>query len=258
MYKLLLVDDEYEIRTGLCQYFPWDEIGFEIAGQAEHGKQALDFVKSHTVDVILCDIKMPVMTGIELAEELQKQKSKIKIIFFSGHRDFEYAQKALSFGVKSYVVKSTKFSELVNVFKKVKDELDQEAYATDPSGKEQAAEDAEEVQNFYDRVILTIKNHIKEHYQDVELDDVARLVHMHPNYVSKLFKKQTGQNFSDYLLTVRMEKAVELLKDVRYRTFDVSAIVGYSNVKNFTRRFKSYYGKSPRAFRTNENVNREE
>ncbi|RAV22300.1 response regulator transcription factor [Paenibacillus contaminans] len=257
MYKLLLVDDEYEIRTGLCNFFPWDEIGFEVAGQAEHGKQALDFVQNHAVDVILCDIKMPVMTGIELAEELQKQKSKIKIIFFSGHRDFEYAQKALSFGVKSYVVKSTKFSELVNVFKKVKDELDQEAHTAEPSAKE-IPEEAEEAQNFYDRVILTIKNHIKEHYKDVELDDVAKLVHMHPNYVSKLFKKQTGQNFSDYLLSVRMEKAVELLKDIRYRTFDVSAILGYSNVKNFTRTFKSYYGKSPRAFRTNENLDRVE
>lgn len=259
MYKLLIVDDEYEIRTGLCQFFPWDEIGFEIAGQAENGRQALDLLRNRSVDVILCDIKMPVMSGIELAEELQKQKSKIKIIFFSGHRDFEYAQKALSFGVKSYVVKSTKFSELVNVFKKVKDELDQETFAADPSVVEEPpAAETEEVQNFYDRIILTIKNHIKEHYRDVELEDVARLVHMHPNYVSKLFKKQTGQNFSDYLLSVKMEKAVELLQDVRYRTFDVSALLGYSNVKNFTRRFKSYYGKSPRAFRTNGNMDREE
>ncbi|GAA3413323.1 response regulator [Paenibacillus hodogayensis] len=258
MYKLLFVDDEYEIRSGLCRFFPWDEVGFEIAGQAENGKQALEFLQNHTVDVILCDIKMPVMNGIELAEELYKQKSKIKIIFFSGHREFEYAQKALSFGVKSYVVKSTKFSELVHVFEKVKDELDQETYAMEAPDKEPAAEDSEEVQNFYDRVILTIKSHIKGHYRDVELDDVARLVHMHPNYVSKLFKKQTGQNFSDYLLAVRMEKAVELLKDVRYRTLDVSALLGYTNVKNFTRRFKSYYGKSPRAFRTNESVTRGE
>ncbi|MEF3312996.1 response regulator [Paenibacillus sp. GYB004] len=258
MYKLLFVDDEYEIRSGLCRFFPWDEIGFEIAGQAENGKQALEFLQKHTVDVVLCDIKMPVMNGIELAEELYKQKSKIKIIFFSGHREFEYAQKALSFGVKSYVVKSTKFSELVHVFEKVKDELDQETYTMEVPDKEPTAEDSEEVQNYYDRVILAIKSHIREHYRDVELDDVARLVHMHPNYVSKLFKKQTGQNFSDYLLDVRMEKAVELLKDVRHRASDVSALLGYTNVKNFTRRFKSYYGKSPRAFRTNESVKRGE
>ncbi|MBP1996519.1 response regulator transcription factor [Paenibacillus eucommiae] len=254
MYTLLLVDDEYEIRTGLCNYFPWDEIGFEVVGQAENGKQALDFVKNNEVDVILSDIEMPVMTGIELAEELQKQKSKIKIIFLSGHRNFEFAQKAVSYGVKSYVVKSTKSSELVNVFKKIKDELDQETGEIDLPSKE-LTEDSEEVYNFYDRLILTIKNHIKEHYKDVELEDISELVHMNPNYISRLFKKKTGQNFSDYLLSIRMEKALELLKDIKYKTYEVSYMLGYSNVKNFTRTFKSYYGKSPREFRINENLN---
>jgi len=72
---------------------------------------------------------------------------------------------------------------------------------------------------------------------------------MNPTYISKYFKKQTGQNFSDYVISVKMKIAAELLKDIRYRIVDVSIMVGYENAKNFTTSFKKYYGKSPKEFR---------
>lgn len=253
MYKLLVVEDEYEIRTGLCKYFPWNEIGFEVIGQAENGKQALDFIQKNSVDVLLCDIKMPVMTGIDLAEELFKQKSKIKVIFLSAYRDFEFAQKALSFGVKNYVVKSTKYNELISVFRKISEELDEENFFKIEEMKK-AHKDDEGAHCYNDRVITMIKNYVKEHYKDVELEDISAFVHLNPYYISKFFKQKTRQNFSDYLLSVKMEKALELLKDIRYKIYEVSMMVGYSNVKNFTRTFKSYYGRSPSEFRSNEDM----
>jgi len=251
MYKLFIAEDEYEIRTGICKYFPWNEIGFDVIGQAENGKQAFDFIQKNSVDVLLCDIKMPIMTGIELAEELFKQKTKIKIIFFSAYRDFEFAQKAISFGVKYYVVKSTKYSELLSVFRKINEELDEENL---PKKEETKTPCNDDVHSYNERIVATIKNYITEHFKDVELEDIADFVHMNPFYISKFFKQKTGQNFSEFLLKIKMEKALELLKDIRYKIYEVSVMVGYSNVKNFTRTFKSYYGKSPREFRDNEDI----
>ncbi|CAM3475943.1 response regulator [Brevibacillus invocatus] len=245
MYQLLIADDEFEIRNGLSQYFPWDELGFEIASLVENGREVLDVVAKQPIDVILCDIQMPVMSGIDVARELHQQNSPVKVVFLSGYREFEYAQQALSYGVKSYIVKPTKYNELENVFRKLKIELDQSKGSQSPSTnlpeeKESAAPET---------VIAKVKSYLEQNYREATLDDAARLVHMNPYYLSKYFKKKTGENFSDYLIRVKMEKAKEFLMDVNNRTYTISEMVGYSNVKNFTRTFRKYVGKSPREFR---------
>lgn len=248
MYQLLIADDEFEIRNGLSQYFPWDELGFEIASLVENGREVLDVVAKQPIDVILCDIQMPVMSGIDVARELHQQNSPVKVVFLSGYREFEYAQQALSYGVKgvkSYIVKPTKYNELENLFRKLKIELDQSKGSQSPSTnvpeeKESAAPET---------VIAKVKSYLEQNYREATLDDAARLVHMNPYYLSKYFKKKTGENFSDYLIRVKMEKAKEFLMDVNNRTYTISEMVGYSNVKNFTRTFRKYVGKSPREFR---------
>jgi len=251
MYKLLIADDEYEILSGLCKYFPWNEVGFEVVGQVENGKQALDYIQNNIIDVLLCDIKMPIMSGIELAEKLHSEKSNVKVIFLSGYREFEFAQKALSLGVKNYILKSTKSNELVNVFKKVKEELDSENKKK-CQFPEFLSESTPKTHSYDEKIISAIKQYISENYKTVELEDISKLIHMSPNYISKFFKLKTEQNFSEFLLLVRMEKAIELLKDIKYKIYEVSNCLGYSNGKNFARTFKTYYGISPREFRNNE------
>ena len=100
LYSLLVVDDEPGTRNTLCSCFPWEDIGFNIVFQANNGQEALDYIRQHPVDVVLCDIRMPVLSGIDLARELYLSKSPTKVVFLSGYRDFEYAKKALDFGVK--------------------------------------------------------------------------------------------------------------------------------------------------------------
>jgi two-component system, response regulator YesN len=245
MYKLLITEDEYEIRNGLCNFFPWKAIGFEVVGQAENGKQAFDFIQVHNVDVILCDIIMPIMSGLELVDLLREKKHKTKVIFFSAHKDFEYAQKALEYGVKSYILKSTNFNELIRVFSKIKSELDSEN-----------TEDKillENNMNFNEKIISAIKKYVEDHYKDVTLEDLTKQINMNPDYISKFFKKNTGTNFSDYLTEIKMIKASEFLDNVQFKTYEISDLVGYSNSFNFTRAFKNYYGISPRDYRCRKN-----
>ena len=246
MYNLIIVDDESKIRNGLCNYFPWQEIGFQVVYDAKNGKEALAYVQNHPVDVILSDIKMPEMSGIELIEYLYEQKSKIKVVFLTGFKEFEFAQKALVCGAANFIVKPTKYNELVDVFTRIKEELDTDAQKTD---EHTDAPEGERPDGYHNKIIAAIKSHVEEHYAHVTLDDIAGLVHMNPTYISKYFKKRTGQNFSDYVLSIKMKKAADLLRDIHYRIYDVSIMVGYENAKNFATSFKKYYGENPKEFR---------
>lgn len=259
MYTLLVVDDETKIRNGICNYFPWNEIGFEIIGEAKNGRQALDTILKQQVDVVLSDIKMPVMSGIELAQELYSREISTKVVFLTGYKEFDYAQKALMYGVKSYIIKPTKYEELLATFSRIKDELDRErqqelaipvTLAADVTVQfPETPEDPIEEQGYHEKKIAAIKAHIMECYRDVTLEEVAGLFHMNLYYLSKYFKKWSGQNFSEYVISVKMEKAAELLKDFSYKSYEIGSAVGYDNAKNFSRAFKLYFGKSPREFR---------
>ncbi|MNO17368.1 putative response regulatory protein [compost metagenome] len=249
MYNLLIVDDEAETREALSSYFPWNEVGFQVVGQANNGQEALRLIaEGERVDIVLTDIKMPVMSGIELAEQLYNHRRQIKVVFLSGYRDFEYAQQALHYRVINYVLKPAKYHVLLDVFGKIKEEL--EAEATPEKLESEPGLDACPPGHGGESLIIQkIKEYVKTNYKDASLEEVARRVHMNANYLSFFFKQKTGQNFSDYVLQTKMEMAVSLLRDVSYKTYEISEIVGYSNAKNFTRTFKSYYGQTPSEYR---------
>lgn len=246
-YKLIIVDDEAETRDALFQYFPWEELGFEVVGQFGNGKQALNFIRTSPLDVVLSDIKMPIMTGVELVKELFLEKSKAKVVFLSGYTDFEFAKQAIIYGVKDYILKPAKYEEMMEVFNRIKSELD-----ADRSGQAveiQNEPTAIKEYNYDEEVIATVKIYIEKHYRNASLKEAAKLVRMNTSYLSNFFKQKTGQNFYHYLLMVRMQKASDQLKDIHNKIYDVSYNVGYSNPKNFTRTFKNHFGKTPMEFR---------
>ncbi|MBZ4664903.1 response regulator [Mahella sp.] len=242
MYKLIIVEDEYEIRVGLSNYFPWTEIGFEIAGEFENGKQAFEYIMKRHVDAVLCDIKMPIMSGIDLAKLLFTNGIDAKIVFISGYREFEYARQAIQYGVKDYIVKPTKYDEVMEVFGKIKRDLDNQRYL-----KTQVLNNGQTIPEIDkgEDIISIVKNYINENYKDATLEDAAKIVYINPYYLSKLFKQKTGKNFSDYLTEVKMAKAALFLKNPLYKVYEVGDMIGYKNPKNFARAFKKYYGKSP-------------
>lgn len=249
MYKLLVVDDEGESRNLLCSYFPWGDLGFEIVDQLENGKLALEYILSNPVDVILCDIKMPFLDGIGLAKEIYDRNIKTKIIFLSAYKDFEYARNALTYGVSHYIVKPSKYNEIFEVFSSLKKTLDNECSSNKDVISDMPVNDFKDLSNYDSKIISFVKNYVTEHYKNAKLEDIAESVHMNPNYLSQFFKQKTGECFSNYLIRIKMNHAAKLLDDIRYKTYEVSEMVGYSNTKNFTRTFKNFYGKSPKEYR---------
>ncbi|MCJ8009824.1 response regulator [Lederbergia wuyishanensis] len=126
MYKVLIVDDEKYIRDRITQFFPWEDVGFEVIGAAENGKEALEMVKVHKPHAVLTDVLMPEMTGIELAKEIESLYPETRVIVLSAYDDFKYAQEAIQYGVKGYLLKPLSKNDFLDTFNKLKEELNRE------------------------------------------------------------------------------------------------------------------------------------
>lgn len=247
MYRLLIVDDEPKIRSGLSLGYPWEELGFTVAGEAANGSEALDFIAVRPVDVILADIRMPVLSGIELVKRLRERNDPVRVILLSGYREFEYAQKALQYGVSCYLVKPTAYDDVVSTFEKIRELLDREL-----QNKSEAAVTREKPEDsFYHKIINAVYAYVEGNIPDANLEDAACAVGISTFYLSRLFKKHTGINFSDYVMAKKMERAASLLSDYHYKIYEISNLLGYDSAKNFTRAFKVYHGKCPQDFRCN-------
>lgn len=125
MYRILLVDDEILVRDAIKENIDWEGLGCELTGICENGQQAAEFVKQHPVDIVLTDILMPYMDGMELSHFLHDNYPDIVIVIFSGFGEFEYAKKAIQYNVSEYLLKPVTAMELTEVINKMKDKVDQ-------------------------------------------------------------------------------------------------------------------------------------
>lgn len=120
MYKLVVVDDEMAIRMGMCNYIDWNAMGFEVAADFEDGKETIEYIANHPVDVILTDIEMAEVSGLELAKYIYDNGLDVKVVILSGYKEFEYARKAIQYNVEHYLLKPIKMNEVQEVFKKIR------------------------------------------------------------------------------------------------------------------------------------------
>lgn len=126
LYRIILVDDEEEVRQSIIRKINWTEAGFEVVGDAENGEDALEKVEALEPDLILTDIRMPYMDGLTLAERVRLKYPSIKILIFSGYDDFEYAKRAIKLNVTEYILKPVNVEELTAILKRIKTNLDEE------------------------------------------------------------------------------------------------------------------------------------
>ena len=240
MYTLIIVDDEPEIRNGLARFFPWRELGFSVAGTFESGREALGFMAEQQPDVAIFDIEMPGMSGLEAIRRVRDLYPSIVVVVLTAHRKFDYAQQAVKYGVRRYVVKPTIHDELVQVFSEIKMELD---------SVRQSRAVPEVSLSMRERIVAQVKEYVLDDYRTANLEGAAAVAQLNPNYLSMFFFKVSGEHFSDFLIRVKMEKAAAMLRDAHVMTYEVSDAVGYSNPRNFTRTFKRIYGMTPREYR---------
>ncbi len=357
MMTVMIVDDERIAREGLRDLVDWSALGLQVSFCASNGRQALQWLDEHRVDIVITDIKMPQMDGLELLRNMSERGFHSTTIILSGFNDFKYAQKAIQYGVLHYLLKPVHMDELQEVLQRAVEErqkgrtvfhIDPEQSARFQAQTRSRADEISEaictavcsgeqgcaerlcddlrklfeqenypldvfkkyafsciyhlvrgVSNFTGTEVSYLENverlailsvagdfsevadqlvqcvadlcahltalkksqsnriidellYILQHrYADssLSLQTVADQLGLTPNYLSSLFKRQMGENFSDYLEKLRIEKACQLLRDVQYKVYQVADAVGYTDPRHFAKVFKAATGKTPLAYR---------
>ncbi|HIU77460.1 MAG TPA: response regulator [Candidatus Pelethocola excrementipullorum] len=238
MYQLVIIDDEKKILDGIAEIFPWNNLGFEVKERFTRAKEALDYIAREQVDVVLTDICMPDMSGLELAKEL-KVYEDLQIVVFSSYSDYKYMREALQLNIGDYLLKPINYNDLLTCFEKVKSILDEKNSVTEEN----------EVMGYYESIINRVDEYVENNFQNANLSSVAEIVGISSSYLSKIYKENKGIGFSEYLNKVRMEKAGSMLMSSDYKNYEIAYHVGYDSPKNFTRAFKAYYQVTPREYR---------
>ncbi len=237
MYRMVIADDEEKILEGISELFPWNNIGFQVVAKFTDARSALSYIENNPVDVVMSDISMPDMNGIELTKEL-KRFPHIKVVLFSSYKDYEYMHAAILYGTYDYLLKPIRYEELVACFERIKAKLDEEHQTEVIKPK-----------TYYSEIIQRVDDYLINNYRKASLEGAAEAVGLSPNYLSKVYKEKSGSGFMERLNKIKMEKASELLMDPSYKHYEVAFYVGYDNPKNFSRAFKAYFNVSPMEYR---------
>ncbi|GMQ64716.1 response regulator [Vallitalea sp. AN17-2] len=251
MVKVVVVEDEMLTRKGLVVTTPWDELGCKVVGEASNGLEGIEIISRVKPHIIITDVRMPKMDGIKMIKELQN-KTKAEYIIISGYDEFKYAQQAISLGVKEYLLKPVEDGELFNALTKIVNSIEskKEVYEQDVEELETALDFRE-----YDKtckgegkikyVVKAIKCIENDYYNDVNIKDVAEKLYITESYLSRLFKKETGYTFVDYLTRYRCKKAIQLLQEENIKIYQVAELVGFNDSRYFSSIFKKYVGITP-------------
>lgn len=238
MLKLMIVDDEYYTLEGIKMGIDWEKYNIEIAGVASDGKEALEIAENTHIDIIITDIKMRGMNGLDMSENLRKKGFSGQIIIMSGYQYFEYAKRAIESNVRKYLVKPIDFEELEEVIRQIYEEYSKprEKYNVKQGSSRQ--------------IVVEIMEYIDAHYnEEIQLSSIAAKHYRDVTYVSKLFKEYAGINYTEYLINKRIEKAKELLHDTDLSVEDIANKVGYENIIYFRKVFKVKTNMSPGQYR---------
>jgi two-component system, response regulator YesN len=126
MMKVLITDDEIQIRKGLRMKLDWEKEGFQVVAEAANGKDALDILNESEIDIVITDVRMPIMDGIEFVKQCQLKYPHVKMIVLSGYSDFDYAKSALQAGVRDYLLKPVAPDELLDALSRIRGEIEEE------------------------------------------------------------------------------------------------------------------------------------
>ncbi|MBP2000200.1 two-component system response regulator YesN [Paenibacillus shirakamiensis] len=247
MYRLIIADDDHIEREGIKFLIHRCQLPLDIR-EARNGRQALDMLKEEPCDVLITDIKMPFMDGLQLAKEARSLLPHLRVIILSGHGEFEYARTAISLQVTHYLLKPIEEEEFREVLNATMLQLTLQSKPQEPDFSVDSGVEREPASK--GRAIDEVMRMIESEYSnDLGLEYLAGKVHLTPSYLSHIFKKATGVSLVKYINKYRMEKAREYLEHSNYKIVDVYRMVGFSDPSYFGMTFKAFYGLTPSQYR---------
>lgn len=237
--RVLLVDDEIMIREGFKRLFDWDAHGCEVVGEAADGMEAMSQIDALRPDIVIMDINLPVMNGLKVIQLSRIKHPDVAFVIVSGYDDFAYCREALRLQITDYILKPVNYEEFGSCIDNLKISLFERRVST-----EEKTEAQEE------RTITGITRYMQEHLaEEMSLTVLSEEFHLHPQYISQLFKNEIGVNFLAYLTNVRMEKAKKLLLSTALSITEIAEQSGYWDYRVFTKVFKKSEGVTPSQYR---------
>jgi len=264
MYSIMIVDDEKIILDTLTHSIDWHAMGLYVLGTAGNGQEAVEKAGQLRPDVILTDVRMPIMNGLEMARRVKESQPEIEVVFVSGYDEFDYVKAAIALEAADYLLKPVERDELAAVMARVKRRHDARRSAAAAAGGAAAAPAAAAAaavripdEAAYEGNPLNLKRAreiaaiIGECFADESftVEDAAARLYLTPNYVRSIFKEVTGETFLECVTRLRMERAAELLPDTALKVHEVAAMVGYRNVSHFCSLFARFKGRTPNEYR---------
>ena len=238
MLKVLIVEDEEMIRKGIVLTVDWAALDCVVVGEAANGAQGLEASRRLEPSLIITDLKMPQMDGIEMLTALRAEGCTAYVIILTAYDNFAYAQSALRLGAVDYLLKPFHDGDLENAITRVQ-QRQQPAAEAAPIGTPRKGDKS--------KYVLEAMDYISKHYNepDISVGTVAQSLNISEGYLSHTFKKETDYTLLNYLTRYRIHKAMELLKDCRVKVYEVAEQVGYRDIAYFSATFKKYAGISP-------------
>ncbi len=246
-YKYIVVEDEDLIRNNIVKKIESLNLPLEYINYADNGREALELTEKFNPDIIFTDIMMPIMDGLELAEEIYIAYPQIKIIIITGYGDFSLAQKAIRYGVVDYILKPINTEDLSVVLSRVITILQKE----EASKTKDIPDNYKNMNYTKEQTMELVEEFIRDNYRkEITLGNVAEKIGFTPDYLSKLFKKYKQESPVKYISRLRIEEAKRLLiEEPNFEIKRIGELVGYFDQYYFSRTFKAQVGVYPTEFR---------
>ncbi len=236
----VVVEDEKIIARSIVNNIENANSNFKVIGVAYDGEEGYELVRTLLPNILFTDIKMPVMDGLRLIQEVNDNFPFIKIIVVSGYDDFEYAKSAIQNNVFDYLLKPINFLELQSTLKNLQTE--QRA----SNGHLPSVDDMKSPEE----IIALVETYIHMNYaKQIDLSEIADAFGFSSAYLTKVFKDQLQTTPSKYLNNYRMMIATQLLRDTSLSVKTITEMVGFLDPFHFSKRFKHYCGLSPAQYR---------
>lgn len=231
---LLVADDEPIVRTYLRRYVRENGLPVADLHEAANGREAIDLALKHSPDLILMDIRMPGVGGLDAAAAILKERPEARVIIVTAYDDFEYARSALRFGVADYFLKPLDPKALAEMIQKTL-AVKREAVAGN---------------GYLDRVahplVVQVEKYVNANMgENFRLKDIARAVHVSPSHCSRVFSRHTGMSISGFITCRRLSRARELLETTCLSVTEIAGTLGFSSSTYFTSWFRRMTGVSP-------------
>ena len=240
MLKVLVVEDEEMIRKGIVLTIDWAALNCVVVGEAANGEEALQAAARYEPSLIITDLKMPKMDGIEMLRCLRERGNQAPAIILTAYDSFEYARSAMRLGAVDFLLKPFHDGDLENAVLALQKRIAaQAAPQPEPLPGVKAGPKS--------RYVREAMGYLEQNCGSSELSvgQAAAQLGLSEGHLSHLFKKETDMTLGAYLTRCRIQKAMALLREGRLKVYEVAEACGYRDIAYFSGTFKKITGQSP-------------